>query len=67
MQAVLELKKKVSASRSLYVSHIEGIQNAVRLHKSTSTAGLEDISSTISANCYSLLHVSMESQMKTLN
>ncbi|ONK57135.1 uncharacterized protein A4U43_C10F16970 [Asparagus officinalis] len=56
-KAVLELKKKVSNSRALCISHVEGIQNAVRLHKSTSDAGLEEISSAAAANCSSLLHL----------
>ncbi|ONK71285.1 uncharacterized protein A4U43_C04F6900 [Asparagus officinalis] len=56
-KAVLELKKKVSASRALYAYHVEGIQNAVRLHKSTSNAGLEEISSAVTSNCSSLLHL----------
>ncbi|KAJ6800792.1 kinesin-like protein KIN-5C isoform X2 [Iris pallida] len=52
--AIIELKKKVSASRSSYASHIEGIQNIVRLHKASSITCLKEVSSMASANCCSL-------------
>ncbi|KAJ8466259.1 hypothetical protein OPV22_028811 [Ensete ventricosum] len=52
-KAALELRKKVLASKSLFLSHIEAVQNVVRLHKAGSTAGLEEMSSMISANCCS--------------
>ncbi|EHA8590394.1 kinesin-like protein KIN-5C [Cocos nucifera] len=53
-KAVSELKRKVSASRALYASHIEAVQNVVRLHKASSNAGLEEMLSMISANTCSL-------------
>ncbi|WOL15661.1 kinesin-like protein KIN-5C isoform X1 [Canna indica] len=53
-KATVELKKKVLASKSLFISHMEGVQNVVRLHKAGSTAGLEEMSSLIAANCCSL-------------
>ncbi|KAJ6833050.1 kinesin-like protein KIN-5C [Iris pallida] len=53
-KAISELKKKVSAARTSCASHVEGIQNVVRLHKATNNAGLEEISSVTSANCCSL-------------
>ncbi|XP_010943824.1 kinesin-like protein KIN-5C isoform X2 [Elaeis guineensis] len=53
-KAVSELKRKVSASRALYTSHIEAVQNVVRLHKASSNAGLEEMSSMISASTCSL-------------
>ncbi|XP_074589164.1 kinesin-like protein KIN-5C [Curcuma longa] len=49
-----ELKKKVLASKSLFKSHIEAIQNVVRLHKASSNDSLEEMSSIIFANCCSL-------------
>lgn len=53
-QTVMDLKKKVQSSRSLFLSHIEALQNVVRLHKATSNAGLEEISSMASANAHSI-------------
>ncbi|XP_038973722.1 kinesin-like protein KIN-5C [Phoenix dactylifera] len=53
-KAVSELKRKALASRALYISHIEAVQNVVRLHKASSNASLEEMSSTISANSCSL-------------
>ncbi|XP_008806097.2 kinesin-like protein KIN-5C isoform X2 [Phoenix dactylifera] len=53
-KAVSELKRKVSASRALYTSHMEALQNVVRLHKASSNASLEEMSSMISANTCSL-------------
>ncbi|XP_042463003.1 kinesin-like protein KIN-5C isoform X1 [Zingiber officinale] len=50
----VELKKKVLASKSLFKSHIEAIQNVVRLHKASSNDSLEEMSSIIFANCCSL-------------
>lgn len=54
----VELKKKVLASKSLFKSHIEAIQNVVRLHKASSNDSLEEMSSIIFANCCSLNQVS---------
>ncbi|RVX11854.1 Kinesin-like protein KIN-5C [Vitis vinifera] len=53
-KAVLDLKKKVMASKALYISHIEAVQNVVRLHKSSSNASLEEISSLTSSNVQSI-------------
>ncbi|KAH0932732.1 hypothetical protein HID58_009849 [Brassica napus] len=41
-KAVLEMKKKVQASRDLYSFHLEAVQNIVRLHKANSNACLEE-------------------------
>ncbi|KAI3694582.1 hypothetical protein L1987_77549 [Smallanthus sonchifolius] len=43
-KAISDLKKKVSASRSLYISHIEDMENVVRLHKASANGSMEDIS-----------------------
>ncbi|XP_020549377.1 kinesin-like protein KIN-5C [Sesamum indicum] len=43
-KASVELKKKVSSSRALYISHFEAVQNVVRLHKAGANAALEDLS-----------------------
>ncbi|KAJ6750020.1 hypothetical protein OIU85_000629 [Salix viminalis] len=43
-KSIEELKKKLSSSRAVYISHIEAVQNVVRLHNAGSIAGLEEIS-----------------------
>ncbi|KAF9680860.1 hypothetical protein SADUNF_Sadunf06G0165500 [Salix dunnii] len=53
-KSIKELKKKLSASRAVYVSHIEAMQNVVRLHKASSIAGLEEISSLASSSTQSI-------------
>ncbi|KAA8516740.1 hypothetical protein F0562_017062 [Nyssa sinensis] len=53
-KAVIDLKKKVSASRALYISHVEAVQNVVRLHKGSSNAALEEISALASSNARSI-------------
>ncbi|XP_068659379.1 kinesin-like protein KIN-5C [Aristolochia californica] len=52
--SVKELKEKVAASRSLYLSHVEGIQNVVRLHQATSNANLEELANLASINHHCL-------------
>ncbi|XP_061366744.1 kinesin-like protein KIN-5C isoform X2 [Gastrolobium bilobum] len=53
-KAVIDLKKKVTSLRALYISHIEAVQNVVRLHKASSDATLEELSSVISSNGHSI-------------
>ncbi|KAF2289708.1 hypothetical protein GH714_038107 [Hevea brasiliensis] len=53
-KAVKDMKKKLTTSRALYISHIEAVQNVVRLHKASSIAGLEEISSLASSNAQSI-------------
>ncbi|KAL6859172.1 hypothetical protein ACP4OV_018174 [Aristida adscensionis] len=53
-KATSELKKKILASKSLYMSHMEAFQNVVLLHKANSNSTLEDISSLSAASCCSL-------------
>ncbi|KAG5583112.1 hypothetical protein H5410_053739 [Solanum commersonii] len=53
-KAVVDLKRKTRASRALYVSHLEAMQNVVKLHKSSSTAALEEISALASSNSISI-------------
>ncbi|KAF8397922.1 hypothetical protein HHK36_016848 [Tetracentron sinense] len=53
-KSISDLKKKVTASRALCISPIEAVQNVVRLHKASVNAGLEDISSLVSANACSI-------------
>ncbi|KAG6580710.1 Kinesin-like protein KIN-5C, partial [Cucurbita argyrosperma subsp. sororia] len=48
-KAIVDMKKRLSSSRTLYISHIEALQNVVRLHKASSNATLEDISSLASS------------------
>ncbi|OIW11363.1 hypothetical protein TanjilG_19619 [Lupinus angustifolius] len=47
---VSDLKKKVTTLRALYISHIEAVQNVVHLHKASSNATLDELSSVISSN-----------------
>ncbi|KAJ8534042.1 hypothetical protein K7X08_007366 [Anisodus acutangulus] len=49
-KTVVNLKRKIRASRALYVSHLEAMQNVVKLHKAGSTAALEEISALASSN-----------------
>ncbi|KAI3772458.1 hypothetical protein L6452_03644 [Arctium lappa] len=53
-KAITDLKKKVSASRNLYISHIEALENVVRLHKASANGSLEDISALASSNARSV-------------
>lgn len=53
-KSVVDLKKKVSSLKALYISHIEAVQNVVRLHKATSDASLEELSSVVSSNGHSI-------------
>lgn len=48
---------KVTALRALYMSHVEAVQNVVRLHKASSNAGLEEISSLAASNAHSVEEV----------
>ena len=56
-QSIEELKKKLSSSRAVYISHIEAVQNVVRLHKASSIAGLEEISLFASSSAQSIKDV----------
>lgn len=58
MQAISDLKKKVSASRNLFISHIEDMENVVRLHKASANGSLEDISSKTLSNARCVEEVS---------
>lgn len=53
-KATSEIKKKILASKALYMSHMEAFQNVVLLHKANSNSTLEDISSLSAASCCSL-------------
>ncbi|XP_020205961.1 kinesin-like protein KIN-5C [Cajanus cajan] len=53
-KAAVDLKKKVTSLRALYISHIEAVQNVVRLHKSSSDATLEELLLAISSNGHSI-------------
>ncbi|XP_004249436.1 kinesin-like protein KIN-5C [Solanum lycopersicum] len=53
-KAVVDLKRKTRASRALYVSHLEAMQNVVKLHKASSSAALEEISALASSNSISI-------------
>ncbi|OIW21401.1 hypothetical protein TanjilG_02568 [Lupinus angustifolius] len=53
-KTVIDLKKKVTALRELYISHNEAMQNVVRLHKAGSDATLNELSSIISSSGHSI-------------
>lgn len=53
-KALLDLKKKLTTAKALYVSHLEAVQNVVSLHKANSNAALEEISLSVSANTESM-------------
>ncbi|XWS59472.1 hypothetical protein CRYUN_Cryun08bG0125000 [Craigia yunnanensis] len=53
-KAIFDMKKKVSAARALHVSHMEAVQNVVRLHKASSNAALDEISTLASSNAHSI-------------
>ncbi|EOY08297.1 hypothetical protein QUC31_010914 [Theobroma cacao] len=53
-KAILDMKKKVTAARALHVSHMEAVQNVVRLHKASSNAALEEISTLAFSNVHSI-------------
>ncbi|KAF7820171.1 kinesin-like protein KIN-5C [Senna tora] len=53
-KAVIDLRKKITALRALYISHLEAVQNVVRLHKASSDATLEEISSLSASNGHSI-------------
>ncbi|XP_071697444.1 kinesin-like protein KIN-5C [Rutidosis leptorrhynchoides] len=63
-KAITDLKKKISASRNLYVSHIEDMENVVRLHKSSANGSLEDISVKASSNASSVKELLAEEAVK---
>ncbi|KAM2565365.1 hypothetical protein TB1_008008 [Malus domestica] len=54
VKAIMDMKSKLTSSRTLYLSHIEAVQNVVRLHKASSNAGLEEISCLASSNVQSV-------------
>lgn len=62
----MDIKKKVTASRALYISHIEAVQNVVRLHKASSDACLEEISTLASSNAQSIEEVGIGSNLGSL-
>ncbi|PIN02856.1 Kinesin-like protein [Handroanthus impetiginosus] len=53
-KAAIELKKKVSSSRALCISHFEAVQNVVRLHKASNNAALDELSALASSNSHSI-------------
>ncbi|KAM2893222.1 hypothetical protein FF1_008605 [Malus domestica] len=54
VKAIMDMKSKLTSSRTLYLSHIEAVENVVRLHKASSNAGLEEISCLASSNVQSV-------------
>ncbi|KAL3327512.1 hypothetical protein AABB24_035276 [Solanum stoloniferum] len=52
-KAALDLTNKINSSKALYISHVEAMQNVVKLHKATSNAALEEISTLASSNSIS--------------
>ncbi|CAI9301085.1 unnamed protein product [Lactuca saligna] len=66
-KAVNDLKKKVCASKALYVSHLEALQNVVVLHKANSNANLEEVLSLTSSNASSVEKVLAEEASEGLS
>ncbi|KAK1412771.1 hypothetical protein QVD17_34272 [Tagetes erecta] len=66
-KAMIDLKKKVGASRALYLSHIEELQNVVLLHKANSNANLEEVKSLVSSNACSVEELLAEEAAKGLS
>ncbi|CAH1446927.1 unnamed protein product [Lactuca virosa] len=66
-KAVNDLKKKVCASKALYVSHLEALQNVVVLHKANSNANLEEVLSLTSSNASSVEKVLAEEAFEGLS
>ncbi|GJT02324.1 copia protein [Tanacetum coccineum] len=48
--AITDLKNKVSASKNLYISYIEDMENIIRLHKATTNGRLDDLKSLASSD-----------------
>ncbi|MED6219987.1 Kinesin-like protein KIN-5C [Stylosanthes scabra] len=65
-KVVLDLRKKVADLRNLYISHIEAVQNVVRLHKAGSDDVLEELASLISSNGDSIQESSLSTQQGEL-
>ncbi|KAJ3681550.1 hypothetical protein LUZ60_016039 [Juncus effusus] len=59
-KVVKDLTKKVTDSKGMCMSHIEGIENVVRLHKAGTNASLEELASVHSSNHSSLNQVVAE-------
>ncbi|CAH9127774.1 unnamed protein product [Cuscuta epithymum] len=53
-KSILEVKKKVSGSKLLYISHFEAMKNIVKLHKASSNAAIDDIDDSVSSNSQSI-------------
>lgn len=53
-KAVIDLKKKMTASRAVYISHMEAVQNVVCLHNASANAAVEEISASVSSNVHSI-------------
>lgn len=51
------MKKQVTAVRTLHVSQMEIVQNIVRLHKGSSNAALDEISTLAASNAHSIEEV----------
>lgn len=51
------MKKKIAASSTMFVSHIEAVQNVVRLQKASCNAALDTVSSVASSNSTSIEEV----------
>ena len=53
-KAVIDLKARMEELKAVYVSHVEAVQNAVCLHKASSDASLEELSTAISSHGQSI-------------
>ncbi|GKA84884.1 kinesin-like protein KIN-5C [Tanacetum coccineum] len=66
-KAIIDLRKKVAASKSLFISHMEDLHNVVLLHKADSNANLEEVSSLVSSNACSAEELLAEEAAKGLS
>ncbi|XVE75941.1 hypothetical protein DITRI_Ditri12bG0132500 [Diplodiscus trichospermus] len=64
-KAILDMKQKVTAARTLHVSQMKAVQNVVRLHKVSSNAALDEISAWAFSNANSVEEFLLSEASKT--
>ncbi|KAK4749918.1 hypothetical protein SAY87_027367 [Trapa incisa] len=66
--AVDIMKKKITASRTMFISHVEAVQNVVRLHKASCNAALDNVTSAASSSAMSVEEflTSKDSEVKSI-
>lgn len=61
------IKNKMTASKALYISHIEFVQNVVRLYNASSKANLGEIYASASSTVGSIKQVGSKVVMTLIN